>query len=83
MPVSKMGRRGQTTIPREIREELNLKEGDRIAFVRSDRDIILKPVKSSLLDLRGTIQVTGPQDFNAIRRKVMKVRSEKSAHNAG
>ena len=71
MGISKVGRRGQTTIPKEIRELTGLREGDRVAFVRRDRDIVLKPLKQTLVDLRGSVVVPGPQDFEAIRREAL------------
>ncbi len=72
MIIGKVGRRGQITLPREIRERLGLQEGDRLAFVDQDLEVVLKPLKRPLLDLRGSISVSGRQDFDAIRRKVLK-----------
>lgn len=66
-----VGRRGQITLPRAIREWLNLQEGDHIIFTRRDDDVILRPVQRTLLDLRGSVPVTEPQDFDAIRRQVI------------
>ena len=50
---------------------MNLQEGDRIAIVRRGDDLILRAVKRTLLELRGSVPVSGPQDFTAIRHKVM------------
>ncbi len=72
MIIGKVGRRGQIVLPREIRERLGLQEGDRLAFVDQDFEVVLKPLKRSLLDLRGSISVSGRQNFDAIRRKVLK-----------
>ncbi len=72
MIIAKVGRRGQISLPREIRERLGLQEGDRLAFVDQDLEVVLKPLKRSLLDLRGSICVSGRQNFDAIRRKVLK-----------
>jgi len=72
MIIAKVGRRGQISLPREIRERLGLQEGDRLAFVDQDLEVVLKPLKRSLLDLRGSIGVSGRQNFDAIRRKVLK-----------
>ncbi|MBS3772157.1 MAG: AbrB/MazE/SpoVT family DNA-binding domain-containing protein [Bacteroidales bacterium] len=78
MAISKIGRRGQTTIPREIRNTLNLKEGNRVAFIRRGNEIVIQPLTSTLLDLRGSISVSGPQDFTAIRREVLKKHNRKA-----
>ena len=72
MIIGKVGRRGQITLPREIRERLVLQEGDRLTFVDQDLEVVLKPLKRSLLDLRGSISVSGRQNFKAIRRQVLK-----------
>jgi len=66
-----VGRRGQMTVPRKIRRSLNLEEGDRIAFIQRGDEVILQPLTSTLLDLRGSVPVEEPQDFAAIRNEVM------------
>lgn len=71
MNVSKVGRRGQIAIPRLIRQELNLQEGDRLAFVRRGDEVVLQPLKRTLSDFRGSIPVSEPQDFDAIRQQVL------------
>lgn len=76
MIVSKVGRRGQMTVPRPIRRLLNLQEGDRVAFVRRGNEVVLQPLTSTLLDLRGSVPVSAPQDFAAIRRQVIEERAE-------
>jgi AbrB family looped-hinge helix DNA binding protein len=78
MNISKVGRRGQISIPRLIRQELNLQEGDRLAFVRRGDEVILQPLKSTLSDFRGSIPVTEPQDFDAIRQQVLDRRAYRS-----
>ena len=77
MIISKIGRRGQITLPRLIRRWLSLQEGDRVAFVRRGDEIILQPLTQSLLDLRGSIPVSEPQDFDTIRQQVSEARARK------
>jgi AbrB family looped-hinge helix DNA binding protein len=81
MIVSKVGRRGQITLPRLIRHWLNLEEGDRVAFVRRGDEVMLQPLPHTLLDLRGSISVSSPQDFNAIRQQVREAQAQKVAKN--
>lgn len=81
--VAKVGRRGQITIPRAIRRRLNVQEGDAVAFVYQDDDIVLKPLNKTLLDLRGSVPVNGPQDFPSIRRQVIEARARERAHDGG
>ncbi len=73
MITSIVGRRGQVTVPRTIRHSLNLREGDRVAFIRRGSEIVLQPLTNTLLDLRGSVSVAEPQDFAAIRRQVINV----------
>jgi hypothetical protein len=49
---------------------LNLHEGDKVLFVIRDEEVLLLPAPRSLLELRGSVPVTGPQDFDAIREQV-------------
>jgi AbrB family looped-hinge helix DNA binding protein len=81
MITSKVGRRGQITIPQTIRHRLNLEQGDRIAFIRQNGDIILQPLTKTLFDLRGSIPVTEPQDFAHIRQQVLETRVQKGLKN--
>ncbi|NOX62686.1 MAG: AbrB/MazE/SpoVT family DNA-binding domain-containing protein [Chloroflexi bacterium] len=77
MPIAKIGQRGQMTIPRKVREWMNLSEGDRVFLVRNGNQIRMHPAKRTLLDLRGAIKVPGPQDFTEIRRQVLAARAKK------
>lgn len=50
MEVSRISSKGQVTIPKPIRELLNLNEGDRIAFIQEDGKVVI--TKASLIALR-------------------------------
>ncbi len=57
MATATLTSKGQTTIPKEIRERLNLKPGDRIEFVVEDGDrVVLRPRNRSLDDLVGMLK---------------------------
>ncbi|WP_019498973.1 AbrB/MazE/SpoVT family DNA-binding domain-containing protein [Pseudanabaena sp. PCC 6802] len=81
MNVSKVGRRGQIAIPRTIRQDLDLKVGDRLAFVRRGNEIVLQPLKATLSDFRGSIPVSEPQDFETIRQQVLDNRAYRTESN--
>jgi AbrB family looped-hinge helix DNA binding protein len=81
MIVGTVGRRGQMTVPREIRRSLNLQEGDRIAFIRRGDEVVLQPLTETLLDLRGSVPVEQPQDFAAIRDQVVQDHARKVAQS--
>ena len=50
MEVSRISSKGQVTIPKAIRDILNLNEGDRVAFIEDAGKIII--TKASLIALR-------------------------------
>ncbi len=77
MLATKVGRRGQITIPKKVREWLDISEGDRVIFLREHDEVKIKPIKRTLLDLRGVIPVSEPQDFEAIRQNVISDRANK------
>jgi AbrB family looped-hinge helix DNA binding protein len=51
MEVSRVTSKGQITIPKAIRERLNLEEGDKVAFIEDESGKIVI-TKSSLIELR-------------------------------
>ena len=81
MTITKVGRRGQLTLPTEIRRRLQIKEGDHVAFYVDGEHVIMQPLTQTLLDLRGSVRVTGPQDFDAIRAQVLAGRAQKAAQS--
>jgi AbrB family looped-hinge helix DNA binding protein len=79
MITVKVGRRGQITIPSEIRQQIGLQEGDAVAVFQEGDQIILRPITGTLLDIRGSVVVDGPQDFDAIRKHMIAERGRKYA----
>jgi antitoxin PrlF len=46
--------KGQTTIPKDVRQHLGLRPGDRIEFVlQEDNTVLLKPATRAVTDLKG------------------------------
>jgi antitoxin PrlF len=78
MVGSKLTSRGQTTIPKSIREYLGLESGDRVLFVLKEDEVVLQPVRDTLLDLKGSVEPRRrPEDFDEVRAEVRKRISEK------
>lgn len=50
MELSRVSAKGQVTVPKAIRERLNLREGDRVAFVEENGQVVL--TKASVVTLR-------------------------------
>lgn len=60
MPRSTLTSKGQTTIPKEIREKLKLKAGDRLEYVcEEEGKALLIPIRNSLADLYGILPAKG------------------------
>ena len=82
MPVIRMGRRGRITVPSALRQELRLEEGGRLIARVNGGAIVLAPAGRSLLSLRGSVPVDGPQDFEAIRAQVVHERVQRRTGQA-
>lgn len=81
MIVIKVGRRGQITVPKEIQRRLHIHEGDRLVFIQRGSEVVLRPLSCTLKDLRGSVPVTGPQNFAAIRQQVLAEHGRKVARD--
>ena len=57
MPRSTVTSKGQITIPKEIRDQMGLKPGDRVDFVK-DRTgrVLLKPINTDIRSLQGILK---------------------------
>ncbi len=52
-PAVRVQERGQVTIPKDIREKLDLKKGDLVTFIETEQGVIIRPaeiVMASALD---------------------------------
>jgi len=77
MTLSIVGERGTVTIPAEIRKKIKLQKGDKVAFTLSDDLVVIQPVHKTLLDFFGSVEVSEPQDFDAIRKQVLNARANR------
>ncbi len=67
MSTSRMTRKGQVTIPKEIRDGLGLVEGDRVFFVTRGEEIVLRVLRGTILDLRGSVKPSKrPENFHRL-----------------
>jgi len=65
--------KGQITLPARLRKLLGIDPNDKVALVFRENEIILKPLKGNIKDLRGSVKPKRrPEDFATIRRKVKK-----------
>ncbi len=73
MPISTLTKKGQVTIPKEIRDILGVKGNDRVMFFKKDGDIIVKRVKGDIFDLRGTLRpLKKSENLENIRKIIRK-----------
>ncbi len=59
MSVATMTSKGQITLPRDVRDDLNLKEGDRVSFEKIGESYVLRPQNKSVMELAGILHVPG------------------------
>ena len=53
MEIAKLSSKGQITLPKEIREKLCLKEGDKVMFIEKEGEIImLKSAENVINEMR-------------------------------
>jgi AbrB family looped-hinge helix DNA binding protein len=75
--------KGQVTLPREIRRKLKIKSGDQMAVILDGDQIVFKPFTKTLLEIRGSVKVSGEQDFEKIRADVLSKRAKRNANDEG
>ena len=67
-PHSTLTRKGQVTIPRDMRVSLGLKPKDRVLFELANGVVTLRPAPSGLLAGYGAVApLRRPEDFRALR----------------
>jgi antitoxin PrlF len=69
---AKVTTKGQVTIPKKIREKLNIQPSDFVLFVRKGNEVVIKPART-LLDLRGVIKTDKKiEDWEKLRDNAKK-----------
>ena len=71
---STITKKGQITIPRKLRDELNLKPGKKVFFVKSEDGILIKPVVENVRSLRGILNTDVTSD--KIQNEITNIRKE-------
>ncbi len=81
MATARVGRKGQITLPSDIRRRLNLEEGDRVSVRVQGGVAILKPITITLLNIRGSVKVNEPQAFGSIRQCILQEHAREVAES--
>jgi AbrB family looped-hinge helix DNA binding protein len=71
--IVKVTRRGQTTIPVELREKFEIKEGDELIVEATEKGILFKPIPK-LEDMAGIDAEFGTPE--EIKKEIDKLREE-------
>jgi len=82
MPIAVITSKGQMTVPKTIRESLDLKPADRVVVVMEGSHAILYPLRGTILDAAGTVRAPvgkKPVDFRAVREAVRRQVGKQSA----
>ena len=81
MPSSTLTSKGQTTIPREVRDHLKLQSGDQIDFViQTDGSVLVRPATVNVSELKGmlhrnNVKLVSVDEMNdAIRKRFRRSR---------
>jgi len=75
MPISKLGQRRQVVIPKEICEELGLREGDFVEVMSRQGAVVIKPKK--LVDAD---EVLAPAEEEIVRKGEEQLRKGEYVH---
>lgn len=71
MYTATISQKGQITIPRRVRQRLGVGPNDKITLIFRGDEVILKPLKGTIRDLRGSVHPRKkPEDFKQIRQQV-------------
>lgn len=88
MELARVTSKGQITIPKDIREKLSLKAGDKVIFIEEDEKIIfanssvvaLKDIQKQMVDEALKAGITSEEDvellLNGIRKELWESRHE-------
>jgi AbrB family looped-hinge helix DNA binding protein len=82
MSESVITRKGQVTIPKEIRNHLKAKEGERVVFVLRGDEVVLKVARGNILDLKGSVKPKErPENTGLVRQSVKRAVGKRIARN--
>jgi antitoxin PrlF len=79
-----MTKRGQITIPAEIRQKLGLKPGDNVVFRVDGDSVTINPAKWTLESVfRSVTPINCPEDFEQLIREAKEERATKYIQGVG
>ena len=83
MSMSVLTKKGQTTIPKDIRNFLNLAPNDKILYLMEGKKVVIKPLKGNILDLKGSVKIKDkPIDLKNLSSETKKRVARKIAEDS-
>ena len=73
--------KGQITLPKDVRDALNIKQGDRVYFVADGDRAIMVPLKGDFWTLRGVLRKHAPGrklDWKTMRKQMQAQRARRA-----
>ena len=61
MKPARLTKKGQVTIPKAIRDFLEIETGDKVLFEIRGKDVVLIPIKKTIFDFRAEEEKGGEQ----------------------
>jgi AbrB family looped-hinge helix DNA binding protein len=81
MPTATLTSKGQTVIPKPIRDQLGLKPGDAIDFIVVENgDVLIRPAASDVRALKGLLHRPGRQPIS-VEEMNRVIRLRKGTHS--
>jgi AbrB family looped-hinge helix DNA binding protein len=56
--------KGQITLPKDVRDDLQLKEGDKVVFEKVEGRYVLRPQNKNIMDLAGILHRPGEKTMS-------------------
>lgn len=80
MPISVVTSKGQTTIPKQVRDYLGIKPHDKLVYTPDHGKVVITPLKGTIRDLKGVFKLPAwekrPLDFKKLRKAFEKGMAE-------
>lgn len=80
MGLTRVTRKGQVTIPKQVRDALRISQSDYVLIVQEGEKAVLSPVRAAkITELKGRLRATKPYPgAEAVRREVGRALGEKT-----
>lgn len=81
MSISTLTSKGQITVPKDIRDVLQLRPSDKVLITIEKGHAVLRPIHGNILDIGGSIKLPEgekPIDFKKVREYTRKVVARKA-----